>query len=61
MFDLHVVLLLFIGILPKDKPRAQTVRDVKKRESERRGREFVRKRDMTDDLSGTFMPYKDTR
>lgn len=30
------------GILPKEKPRTQTVRDVKKRETERRSRDRYR-------------------
>ncbi len=30
------------GLLPKEKPRTQTVRDVKKRETERRSRDRFR-------------------
>ena len=39
---------LFKGLIPKEKPKNQTVRDIKKRENERRSRDRDRKRPPTE-------------
>lgn len=54
----------FYGILPKEKPRATTVRDVKKRENERRSRERTRRSLAEDDdeeeITTAVLPQRST-